>query len=147
MWSTRPAWARPVRILARSCFSVSIDFAILSVAVFLMSAMFMESESPCLVVSSGAACPLQRGSPPGGVERRVMSAPTPFPPSIMYQGPFVFAHDHAFQGPHLENAEHVDRQLLVAAQGERGRVHHFEVLHERLVEGDALVARGALVLH
>src|SRR5689334_6950769 len=59
----------------------------------------------------------------------------------------VLAEDHALKGAGLEDAEHVDRQLLVAAQRERGRVHHLQVAHDRLVEADpreALRARVAL---
>src|SRR5687768_1864542 len=67
--------------------------------------------------------------------------------SIVNERSFVLTHDDAPKGTLFEDAEHVDGQLLVAAERERGGVHHLEVLHERLVEGDAVVARGRLVLH
>ena len=54
-------------------------------------------------------------------------------------------HD-ALERAGLEDAEHLDRQLLVAAQRERGRVHHLQVLDDRLVEADLGVARRARVL-
>src|ERR1051325_9153811 len=56
--------------------------------------------------------------------------------SYVNQGALVLAHDHALQGVLLEDAEHVDRQLLVAAQRERGRVRDLEVAVDRLVEAD-----------
>src|SRR5450830_628363 len=62
------------------------------------------------------------------------------PHSAMYQCSLVFAHHHPFQRPWLEDAEHIDRQLLVAAQGQRGRVHHPEILVNRLVEAEPGIA-------
>src|SRR5438874_162789 len=106
-----PVWARPVRTLPRSFFSVSTDLAILSVAVFLMSLMF----KPGLL-------------------------------SIVDECTLVFTHHDALQRAGLEDAEHVDRQLLVAAKCERRGVHDLQVLHERLVEGEARVARGVGIL-
>src|SRR5258706_11009311 len=110
----RPVCARPVRTLARSCFSASSDLAIFSVVCFLMSPIVIQS---------------------------------PVRKSIMNQGAFVLTHHDALQRALLEDGEYVDRQLLVAAKRERGGVHHLEVLHERLVEGDLVVARRRLVLH
>src|SRR5262249_40917354 len=103
-------WARPVRTLASWCLSVSIDFAILSVACFLMSAMLMNL------------------------------------PSVVDECTLVLPHHDTLERSRLENGKDVDRELLVAAQGERRGVHHLEVLHERLVESDALVAGRGLVL-
>src|SRR3954466_4544389 len=67
--------------------------------------------------------------------------------SYVNQRAFVLAEDHPAQGAGLEDAEHVDRQLLVAAQRQRGGVHDLKVSHDRLVEADAretLRARIAL---
>src|SRR3954462_9432525 len=69
------------------------------------------------------------------------------PGSVVDECTLVLAHHDASQRTFLEDREHVDRQLLVAAQGERRRVHHLEVLHERLVEGEPGIARRGLVLH
>src|SRR5262245_3669764 len=55
-------------------------------------------------------------------------------PSYVNQRPLVLAQHHASQRVLLEDAEHVDRQLLVAAQRQRGRVHHFQIARDRLVE-------------
>src|SRR5690348_18231604 len=56
--------------------------------------------------------------------------------SYVNQRAFVLAEHHAAQRAGLEDAEHVDRQLLVAAQRERGGVHDLQVAHDRLVEAD-----------
>src|SRR5260221_9091861 len=125
MWSRMPGCARPVRIFARSCFSVSTDFAIFSVACFLISPIVIQSSAEFLPTNSTYA----------------------FQTSAMHQRALVFAHHHSLERPRLEDREYVDRKLLVAAKRERGGVHHLEVLHERLVEGELGVARGGLVLH
>src|SRR5436190_6313078 len=65
--------------------------------------------------------------------------------SYVNQRALVLAEDHAPQGIFLEDAEHRDRQLLVAAQRERGRVHHLQVAHDRLVEGELRVALRARI--
>src|SRR5882672_830310 len=52
---------------------------------------------------------------------------------------FVLAQHHPRQRTNLEYAEHADRQLLVAAQRQRGGIHYLELLHDRFVETDALV--------
>src|SRR6185503_9529599 len=65
--------------------------------------------------------------------------------SQVHQGALVLAGDHAAEGSLAEDAEHVDRQLLVTAQRERGRVHHLEIALDRLVEADAAVAFRARV--
>src|SRR5512140_2785882 len=67
--------------------------------------------------------------------------------SVVDESSLVLSHHDPLQCTVLEDGEYVDRQLLVPAQGECRRVHHLAVLHERLVEGDLVVARGALVLH
>src|SRR6266850_3501141 len=65
--------------------------------------------------------------------------------SYVNQGALVLAEHHPAQRVLLEDAEDVDRQLLIAAQRERGGVHHLQVLHDRLVEADARIALGARV--
>src|SRR5512134_1015626 len=109
MWSRSPVCARPVRTLARSALSASIDFFILSSAVFLIcpTSMAMAASSPRLKV---------------------------------HQRTFVLAEHDAPERTALVEAEHDDRQFLVPAQRERGRVHDAQVLRDRLVEGDPLVA-------
>src|SRR5829696_1061145 len=67
------------------------------------------------------------------------------PPSYVNQSTLVLARDHPAQRPGLENTEDGDRQLLVAAQRKRGRVHHFEVARDRLVEADLRIALGARI--
>src|SRR4026207_2321752 len=67
--------------------------------------------------------------------------------SYVNQRAFILAQHHALEGVFLEDIEHVDRQLLVAAQRERGGVHDLQVLVVRLVEAELRVAwraRGAL---
>src|SRR5574338_192816 len=67
--------------------------------------------------------------------------------SYVNQRALVLAEHDPPQRAGLEDAEHVDRQLLVAAQRERRGVHHLQVAHDRLVEADlreALRARVAL---
>src|SRR5688572_12906048 len=68
-------------------------------------------------------------------------------PSDVYQRALVLADDHAQQRVFPEDAEHVDRQLLVAAQRQRGGVHHLQVALDGLVERQAPVAlrRGVLL--
>src|SRR5476649_647489 len=58
------------------------------------------------------------------------------PRSAMYQRSLVFAHHNPFQRPCFEDAEYIDRQLLIAAQGQRSRVHDLQVLFDRIVEAD-----------
>src|SRR5262245_27803269 len=67
------------------------------------------------------------------------------PPSYVNQSAFVLAQHHAAQRAGLEDAEHRDRQLLVAAQGEGGGIHHTQVARDRLVEADLGVALGTRV--
>src|SRR5438067_11812839 len=95
-----------------------MDFAILSCAVFLTSATDMLLS--CILVANKL--------------------------SNVYQCTLVFTHDHALERTRLDDREHLDRQFLVAAQGERGRVHHLQMLGDRLVEGDRLVAGGVRIL-
>src|SRR5690349_2215463 len=65
--------------------------------------------------------------------------------SQVHQGAFVLAGDHAAEGVLAEDAEHVDRQLLVPAQRQCGRIHHLEIALDRLVEAQAAVALGAWI--
>src|ERR1043165_4396628 len=65
--------------------------------------------------------------------------------SYVNEGALIFTQHHPAQGVLLEDVEHVDRQLLVAAQRERGGVHDLEVLVDRLVEADLRVALRARV--
>src|SRR5512145_1822500 len=60
-------------------------------------------------------------------------------PSYVNQSTLVLSQHHPPQRVVLEDAEHVDRQLLVAAQRERGGVHDLEVARDRLVEADLRV--------
>src|SRR5688572_25745891 len=70
----------------------------------------------------------------------IFTAPSATNPSYVNQRAFVLANHHALQRTLLEDAEHVDRQLLVAAERERGGVHDLQVARDRLVEADAPVA-------
>src|SRR4051794_17915023 len=65
--------------------------------------------------------------------------------SYVNQRAFVLSQHYALQRPWLEDAEDVDRQLLVAAQRKRGGVHHLKVLHDRFIEGEARIALGVRV--
>src|SRR5687768_12468315 len=67
------------------------------------------------------------------------------PPSYVNQSSLVLAQHHPAQRARLEDAEHRDRQLLVAAQGERRGIHHAQVARDRLVEADLRVALGARI--
>src|SRR5579862_705402 len=65
------------------------------------------------------------------------------PPRLhVHQGAFVFSGNHAPQGAAVEYAEHVHRQSLVAAQGQRGGIHDLEIALDRLVETDPVIALG-----
>src|SRR5258706_1706036 len=66
-------------------------------------------------------------------------------PSYVNERALVLAEDDAAQGVFLEDAEDIDRQLLVAAQRQRGGVHDLEIARDRLVEADLGVARRARV--
>ncbi|SOY46183.1 hypothetical protein CBM2587_A160060 [Cupriavidus taiwanensis] len=68
------------------------------------------------------------------------------PDSHVHQGTLVLAQDHALERAGLHDREHLDRQLLVAAQREGGGVHHLQVARDGLVEADGGVARGAGIL-
>src|SRR5688572_1433693 len=65
--------------------------------------------------------------------------------SYVNQRALILAQNHPAQGVFLEDAEDVDRQLLVAAQRKRGRVHHLEVAVDSLVEADPGIALGVRV--
>src|SRR6478752_512565 len=54
----------------------------------------------------------------------------------------VLTHHHALQRAFLEDAEHLDGQLLIAAQGERRGVQHLQVAADGFVETDLAVAGG-----
>src|SRR5262245_53650404 len=110
MWSSRPVWARPVRTLPRSPLNAWMLLSIFCSACFFRSA-----------ITNGIAA-------------------SRFAPSYVNQRALVLAQDHAAQGVLLEDAEDVDRQLLVAAQRQRGGVHHLEVARDGLVEADLGVA-------
>src|SRR6185503_16149880 len=119
MWSSSPVCARPVRTLPRSFLNDSMLLPIFCSVFFLSSGIIASS-------------------------RRRTDQPCK---SYVNQGALVLADDHALQGVLLEDAEHVDRQLLVAAQREGGRVHDFQVAGDRLVEADLGVAlRAGIVL-
>src|SRR5258706_7985572 len=65
--------------------------------------------------------------------------------SYVNQRALVLAGHDAPQRVLLEDAEDVDRQLLVAAQRERRGIHDLEVSLDRLVEADAGVTLRARV--
>src|SRR5262245_52399182 len=106
MCSSSPAWARPVRTFARSAFSVSTVFLIFCSAFFLTSAIIAASR------------------------------PSRANQSIVEKCPFVLAQHDALQRGRLKDAEDVDGELLVAAQRQRGGIHHLQVLEDGLVEGE-----------
>mmetsp|Transcript_5760 Transcript_5760/g.14066 ORF Transcript_5760/g.14066 Transcript_5760/m.14066 type:complete len:311 (-) Transcript_5760:9-941(-) len=58
----------------------------------------------------------------------------------------VLALHHPLQRAGLEDAEHLDRQLLVTAQREGGTIHHLQVAADRFVKRDGGVALGLGVL-
>src|SRR3954469_14032908 len=114
-----PAWARPVRTLARSAFSVSIDLFIFCSVVFLTSAtvMLLSFYYRCWEFESNVD-----------------------------QGAFVLAHHDAAQRTGLDDGKHPDRQFLVTAQSEGGGVHHLQVLRDGVIEADARITGGFRVL-
>src|ERR1051326_3524246 len=65
--------------------------------------------------------------------------------SYVNQRALVLSEHYPVQRPLLEDAEDVDRQLLVAAERERRRVHHLQVAYDRLVEAQARVALGTRI--
>src|SRR4026207_457754 len=118
MWSRMPVWARPVRTLARSALNAWTLLSIFWSVVFFRSAITI---TPSL--SRGYTI-FQRFSPRPSIFQRPLRVLL----SYVNQGALILAQHHAAQGVFLENVEHIDRQLLVAAQGERGGVHDLEVL-------------------
>src|SRR5215510_14702191 len=66
-------------------------------------------------------------------------------PSYVNQRSLVLAQHHAPQRVLLEDAEHVDRQFLVAAQRQRGGVHHLQVARDGFVEAYLRVTLRARV--
>src|SRR6185295_3779921 len=66
-------------------------------------------------------------------------------PSYVNQRTLVLAQHHALERVLLEDAEHVDRQFLIAAQSERGGVHHLQVARDGFVEAYLRVALRARV--
>src|ERR1700750_2755051 len=113
-----PGWARPVRIFCSSALNASMDRPILVWAVFLMSAVLMISPH----------WHARR-------RRRRASIRSSRAASDVHQRAFVLAQHDALERARLEDAEHLDGQVLVAAQRERGGVHDLQVLADRLVEG------------
>src|SRR5688572_4980141 len=101
-----PGLARPVRILVRVLLNAAMLWSILACAFCLISAIV------AMLCSSSCAV--------SGVDQRAL----------------VLAEHHALERSVLDDREHADRQLLVAAQRERRRVHDAEVARHRLVETD-----------
>src|SRR5439155_10593434 len=147
-WSRMPGCARPVRTLCSSLFNASTERAIFCSAVFLMSAILMTTPR-----SSSTPIDPPRGSRPASGGRalglvkdsllRKLSCLSPA--SSVNEGTFVLAQDHALECSRLVDAEHLDRQLLVAAECERSRVHHLQILDDRFIEADLAVARRVAV--
>src|ERR1700712_3804709 len=117
-----PGWARPVRIFCSSPLNDSMERAIFVSAVFLMSAVLMISRHSSLAHARHG----WRGA------SNMHSALS----SDVHQRAFVLAEDDALEGARLEDAEHLDGQVLVAAQREGRGVHHLQVAADRLVERD-----------
>src|ERR1044071_7197420 len=119
MWSSSPVCARPVRTFARSFLSDSRLFFIFCSAVFLTSGIMLLSSTN--------------------------ETPSSCAESYVHHRALVLAQHHALQSMRLEDAEYVDGELLVAAQRERGRVHDLQVLDDRFVERELLVAHRVRV--
>src|SRR5438067_2353733 len=111
MWSRSPVCARPVRTLARSFLSASRLFFILLSAVFFTSAIMLWLLRDSTIQSD----------------------------SNVHHRAFILSEHHALQRVRLEDTEHIDRKLLIAAQRERGRVHDFQVLDDRFIERELVV--------
>src|SRR6476620_5953163 len=117
MWSSSPVCARPVRTLPRSALNAWMLLSIFCSVCFFRSA----------ITNAIAA--------------------SRFGQSYVNQRALVLAENHAAQRVFLEDAEYIDRQLLVAAQRERGGVHHLQVARNGLVEADLRIAlRGRVAL-
>src|SRR5438067_5468716 len=56
------------------------------------------------------------------------------------EGALVLAEHDTLERARLDDRKHADRQLLVAAQRERGRVHDLQIAADCLVEADRRVA-------
>src|SRR5689334_4996379 len=115
MPSTRPGVARPVRMWLNSWTTWATAFSILS------------SVSRRMSSYKGA---LLRGCAPRGGGRR--SLPDPRADGSARGGPG--------EVPRGRESEHDDGQAVLAAEGERGEVHHAEAPLEALLEGEPLVA-------
>src|ERR1700693_1473329 len=128
MWSSNPVCARPVRTLPRSTFSASTDFCIFCSADFLTSAIM--------------SAPEHVGPNPPDRLDEILRANAYAPAALlaMHQRAHVLAHDHACQRSRCEDTEDLEQHVLIAAECERGRVHHFEVLDHRFVEGEARIS-------
>src|SRR5574344_1043059 len=102
MVSSKAGLARPVRTLARLFFNAAMDCSILVSVVFLISAIVM-----------------------GGLQRRCAGGPQKL--SSVHQRALVFTHHHAQKCAMLDDGEHTNRQLLIAAQSKSRRIHDAEV--------------------
>src|ERR1700687_2430156 len=134
MWSSNPVCARPVRTLPRSTFSASTDFCIFCSADFLTSAIMSAPEH---VGPNGSGRPDRYSVPKHSHLQHGLA---------MHQRALVLTHDHALQCPRLKDAEDLEQHVLIAAECECGRVHHFKVLDHRFVESEAGVALGRWIL-
>src|ERR1700687_6494859 len=114
MWSSNPVCARPVRTLPRSTCSASTDFCIFCSADFLTSAIM---SAPERVVPN-----------PFGRLDQIQHANAFEPAALlaMHQRAHVLAHDHALQRPRRVDTEDLEQHVLIAAECECGRGHHFE---------------------
>src|SRR6266536_536738 len=140
MWSRSPVCARPVRTLPRSAFSVSTDFPIFCSAVFLMSAIIVPPEQRFSVLRRASSV---RARPLAYAGRWTLD---PRPPSTMHQRALVAPQHHALQRAGDVDREYLEQHVLVAAQRKRGRVHHPEILDDRLVECELDIALRLRVL-
>src|SRR6266566_8122214 len=131
MWSSNPVCARPVRTFPRSTFSASTDFCIFCSADFLTSAIMSAPEHVGQNGSTTYSVPKH-----SHLQRRL----------AMHQRALVLTHDHPLQCPRRKDAEDLEQHVLITAECECGRVHHFKVLDHRLVEGEAGVALGRRIL-
>src|SRR6266853_3931229 len=121
MWSSNPVCARPVRTFPRSTFSASTDFCIFCSADFLTSAIMSAPEQVGRMDRAGST---RYGVPKHShLPRRL----------AMHQRALVLAHDHALQCSRRKDAEDLEQHVLIAAECECGRVHHFKILDHRFV--------------
>src|SRR6185312_933927 len=128
MPSTSAVLARPVRRRVSSCLSASMLLPMRVWASVLMSLIMGVSRWIWLADEYSSAGRGGRRRAPGA--------------SVAHQGAHRFAAHDAQQVARHRHVVDAQRRVVVAAQRDRGGVHHLEVALDHLVVGELVVAGG-----